>query len=117
MTKSSADKPAKKAVASKTETAVEPEAPKKRAAPAVLVPPPLRPGQQHGGVRQLQTMLRDLGHYKGRIHGRYDNELRNATSMLQQRLAADGFYDGVPHGRFDAATRAALLASDIPTTE
>jgi len=94
-----------------------PPASSKRPQPPVTVPQASKPGGMPSTKnRELQGTLKDLGYYKGKINGYYNNELRNAVSLLQQRLIKDGFYDGAPNGNFDAATRAALLAHpDIPT--
>ena len=108
------DKP--RNITEKGEAAPEPKA---RKEPPVKVPSasPRSTGGPTRRNREVQVMLSDLGLYQGAFDGYYTTNVRNGVSALQSRLRDDGVYKGVPHGTFDVATRDALLASSIPTTE
>lgn len=73
----------------------------------------LRPGDKGENVKQLQRVLRLLGHYDGEVDGSYGPRTTDAVKAFQKAIGLNP--DGVAGPETLEALRKAKLFTDVPT--
>lgn len=73
----------------------------------------LRPGDKGENVRQMQRILRLLGHYDGELDGSYGPQTTEAVKAFQKAVGLEP--DGVAGPKTLEALRKAKIFADVPT--